>query len=72
MQIEVLSMNTIDEVLKSLGGLDLIFTIPMFLLFSYLPGDHMFNILINFIIVIFFSIGLVLSSHWLACRFLKK
>ncbi|ARJ51588.1 DUF6007 family protein [Staphylococcus lutrae] len=65
-------MNNLEEALKSLGWLDLIFIIPMFLLFSYLPDDNFFYILINLIIVIFFGIGLSLSSHWLVSCFTKK
>ncbi len=46
-----------------MGWLDLIFIIPMFLLFSYLPTYNFWSILLNVIIVIFFSFGLAMVFH---------
>ncbi|GAA0441821.1 DUF6007 family protein [Lentibacillus halophilus] len=45
--------------------LDLIFIIPMFLLFSYLPSYNIWSILFNVIIAIFFAFGLAMTFHTL-------
>ncbi|KIX90271.1 hypothetical protein TP70_08540 [Staphylococcus microti] len=50
--------NHLDENLKDIGILDLIFFIPSCLLFSYLPSDYWWQILVNLIIIILTAIGL--------------
>ncbi|MBX8994167.1 MULTISPECIES: DUF6007 family protein [Staphylococcus] len=49
--------------LTYLGWYDLIFLVPMFFLFAYLPTYNVWSILLNVIIVIFFSIGLATITH---------
>ncbi|MDU7271263.1 MAG: DUF6007 family protein [Staphylococcus lugdunensis] len=39
------------------------FLIPMFLLLSYLPIYNVFSIILNVIIVFFFAMGLILTTH---------
>ncbi|SQC24646.1 Uncharacterised protein [Staphylococcus aureus] len=39
------------------------FIVPMFLLFVYLPNYNFITIFINIVIIIFFSIGLILTTH---------
>ncbi|HCZ6893086.1 TPA: hypothetical protein O3110_002437, partial [Staphylococcus aureus] len=39
------------------------FLVPMFLLFVYLPNYNFITIFINIVIIIFFSIGLILTTH---------
>ncbi|UVI84960.1 DUF6007 family protein [Staphylococcus aureus] len=56
-------MEDLKESLKSLGWWDLFFAIPMFLLFVYLPNYNFITIFINIVIIIFFSIGLILTTH---------
>ncbi|OEH53156.1 hypothetical protein AQ616_17910 [Oceanobacillus sp. E9] len=56
-------MTDIKSIFKRMGWLDLIFIIPMFLLFSYLPTYNFWSILLNVIIVIFFSFGLAMVFH---------
>ncbi|WP_425356306.1 DUF6007 family protein [Staphylococcus coagulans] len=65
-------LNHLDEALKELGWLDLIFVIPMFFLFSYLPSDHLWQLIVNIIIIIFFSIGLSIIIHSLFHKWIKK
>ncbi|MGJ5719017.1 DUF6007 family protein [Staphylococcus equorum] len=48
-------MSNLKESLNGMGWLDLIFLVPMFLLFSNLPAPNLVSILLNIIIVIFFS-----------------
>ena len=50
--------NHLGENLKDIGILDLIFFIPSCLLFSYLPCDYWWQILVNLIIIILTAIGL--------------
>ncbi|MCQ9299531.1 DUF6007 family protein [Staphylococcus hyicus] len=64
--------DNLDSALIEMGWLDLIFLIPMFLLFSYLPDDKPFSILINVLIVIFFGVGIAVTCHWLKERFKSK
>ncbi|MBE5665928.1 hypothetical protein HU002_03180 [Staphylococcus sp. SS251] len=56
-------MEDLKEALKSLGWWDLFFAIPMFLLFAYLPNYNFITIFLNIVIIIFFSIGLILTTH---------
>ncbi|HCZ0197719.1 TPA: hypothetical protein O2H24_000219 [Staphylococcus aureus] len=56
-------MDGLKHSLKSLGWWDLFFAIPMFLLFAYLPNYNFTTIFLNIVIIIFFSIGLILTTH---------
>lgn len=56
-------MEDLKQSLKGLGWYDLFFTVPMFLLFVYLPNYNFIIIFINIVIIIFFSIGLILTTH---------
>ncbi|EOA8849126.1 DUF6007 family protein [Staphylococcus aureus] len=56
-------MEDLKESLKSLGWWDLFFAIPMFLLFAYLPNYNFITIFLNIVIIIFFSIGLILTTY---------
>ncbi|MCH4302832.1 MULTISPECIES: DUF6007 family protein [Staphylococcus] len=56
-------MKNTNEFLTTLSWWDLLLTIPVFLLFTYLPTYNFFCILLNIIIIIFFSIGLILTTH---------
>ncbi|MBE5662289.1 hypothetical protein HU001_10695 [Staphylococcus sp. SS21] len=56
-------MEDLKESLKSLGWWDLFFAIPMFLLLAYLPNYNFITIFLNIVIIIFFSIGLILTTH---------
>lgn len=56
-------MEDLKESLKSLGWWDLFFAIPMFLLFAYLPNYNFITIFLNIVIIIFFSISLILTTH---------
>ncbi|ARJ30843.1 DUF6007 family protein [Staphylococcus lugdunensis] len=56
-------MENLKISLLYLGWWDLLFTIPMFLLFIYLPTYNFISILLNIIIVFFFSMGLILTTH---------
>ncbi|HGX1240441.1 TPA: DUF6007 family protein, partial [Staphylococcus aureus] len=54
-------MEDLKQSLIGLGWYDLFFTVPMFLLFVYLPNYNFITIFINIVIIIFFSIGLILT-----------
>lgn len=56
-------MEDLKQSLKGLGWYDLFFTVPMFLLFVYLLNYNFITIFINIVIIIFFSIGLILTTH---------
>ncbi|MBR8977257.1 hypothetical protein HBP15_00195 [Staphylococcus aureus] len=56
-------MEGLKHSLKSLGWWDLFFAIPIFLLFAYLPNYNFITIFLNIVIIIFFSIGLTLTTH---------
>lgn len=56
-------MQDLKQSLKGLGWYDLFFTVSMFLLFVYLPNYNFITIFINIVIIIFFSIGLILTTH---------
>ncbi|WP_412520266.1 DUF6007 family protein [Staphylococcus simulans] len=47
----------LNEVLNTIGLLDIICFIPMLFLFSYLPSAHWWQILINFLIISLCAIG---------------
>ncbi|MEB7755437.1 DUF6007 family protein [Staphylococcus xylosus] len=51
-------MNNLKQALNSLGWLDLIFLIPLFFLYMYLPTYNFISILLNVLIIILVSIGL--------------
>ncbi|HDP2649949.1 TPA: hypothetical protein P6J42_002661 [Staphylococcus aureus] len=56
-------MEDLKESLKGLSWYDLFFTVSMFLLFVYLPNYNFITIFLNIVIIIFFSIGLILTTH---------
>ncbi|HFN8509351.1 TPA: DUF6007 family protein [Staphylococcus aureus] len=56
-------MEGLKHSLKSLGWWDLFFAIPIFLLFAYLPNYNFITIFLNIVIIIFFSIGSILTTH---------
>ncbi|CZQ54871.1 TPA: DUF6007 family protein [Staphylococcus aureus] len=56
-------MEDLKQSLIGLGWYDLFFTVPMFLLFVYLPNYNFITIFVNIVIIIFFSIGLILTTH---------
>ncbi|HDJ2961734.1 TPA: hypothetical protein PP900_001839 [Staphylococcus aureus] len=56
-------MEDLKHSLKSLGWWDLFFAVPMFLLFAYLPNYNFITIFLNIVIITFFSIGLILTTH---------
>ncbi|HEI7709359.1 TPA: hypothetical protein SK886_001787 [Staphylococcus aureus] len=56
-------MEDLKESLKGLSWYDLFFTVPMFLLFVYLTNYNFITIFLNIVIIIFFSIGLILTTH---------
>ncbi|HHW7939778.1 hypothetical protein BKL72_01895 [Staphylococcus aureus] len=56
-------MEDLKQSLKGLGWYDFFFIVPMFLLFVYLPNYNFITIFINIVIIIFFSIGLILTTH---------
>ena len=62
----------LKESISYLGWYDLIFLVPMFFLFAYLPTSNVWSILINLIIVIFFSIGLATITHIIIDSVRKK
>lgn len=57
-------MDDLKSALNKAGWLDLIFIVPMFLLYSYLPTYNFWSILVNVIIVIFFAFGLAMAFHF--------
>ncbi len=65
-------MKNIEKTILQITWWDIIFLIPMFLLFSYLPTYNTWCILLNVIIIIFFGMGLVLTTHILWNHFLNK
>lgn len=56
-------MGKLKNSLLYLAWWDLFFIIPMFLLFMYLPTYNWVSILLNIVIVVFFSMGLILTTH---------
>ncbi|GAB4073055.1 DUF6007 family protein [Barrientosiimonas marina] len=64
--------DDLKGVFDRMGILDLIFIIPMFLLFSYLPVYNFWSIIINTIIVIFFAFGLSAAFHILVSIIKKR
>lgn len=51
-------MNDLKEAMNGFGWLDLIFLIPLFLLYIYLPTYNFISIFLNVLIIILVSIGL--------------
>ncbi|WP_225518059.1 DUF6007 family protein [Staphylococcus xylosus] len=51
-------MNNLKQALNSLGWLNLMFLIPLFFLYMYLPTYNFISILLNVLIIILVSIGL--------------
>ncbi|PTI04840.1 DUF6007 family protein [Staphylococcus warneri] len=56
-------MRKLKNSLLYLAWWDLFFIIPMFLLFIYLPTYNLVSALLNIVIVFFFSMGLILTTH---------
>lgn len=52
-----LKKNHLDEALTGISILDLIFVVPFFALFSYLPLEHWWQWIINIIIVVLCALG---------------
>lgn len=50
-------MNDLKEAMNGFGWLDLIFLIPLFLLYIYLPTYNFISIFLNVLIIILVSIG---------------
>ncbi|RIM96043.1 DUF6007 family protein [Staphylococcus shinii] len=55
-------MKNLKESLNGLRWLDLIFLIPLFFLYTYLPAYNLISVLLNVIIIILVSIGLSFIS----------
>ncbi|PTI81864.1 hypothetical protein BU098_08810 [Staphylococcus xylosus] len=51
-------MNDLKEAMNGFGWLDLIFLIPLFLLYIYLPTYNFISIFLNVLIIILVSIEL--------------
>lgn len=64
-------MKKLKNALMYLAWWDLLFIIPMLLLFVYLPAYNFISVLLNVVIVIFFSMGLILTTHILWNYFQK-
>ena len=56
-------MRKLKNSLQYLVWWDVFFIIPMFLLFIYLPTYNLVSVLLNIVIVFFFSMGLILTTH---------
>ncbi|WP_454312144.1 DUF6007 family protein [Staphylococcus hominis] len=56
-------MRKLKNSLLYLAWWDVFFIIPMFLLFIYLPTYNLVSVLLNIVIVFFFSMGLILTTH---------
>ncbi|WP_248282307.1 DUF6007 family protein [Staphylococcus caprae] len=56
-------MRKLKNSLLYLVWWDVFFIIPMFLLFIYLPTYNLVSVLLNIVIVFFFSMGLILTTH---------
>ncbi|MEN2466864.1 DUF6007 family protein [Ornithinibacillus sp. JPR2-1] len=56
-------MDDLKHVFNRMGLLDLVFLIPMALLFAYLPSTSFVGIVLNVVIVVFFSFGLAMAFH---------
>nr|WP_121604167.1 DUF6007 family protein [Virgibacillus sp. Bac332] len=65
-------MNHLNSVFNRIGLLDLIFIVPMFMLFSYLPSYNVWSVLLNIVIVIFFAFGLAMAFHIIVGSIKKK
>lgn len=65
-------MSDLKSIFNRMGILDLIFLIPMFLLFSYLPSYNFLSILLNVIIVILFTFGLAVAFNIVVNSIKKK
>ncbi|MCC2252239.1 DUF6007 family protein [Virgibacillus sp. AGTR] len=65
-------MNHLNSVFNRIGLLDLIFIVPMFMLFSYLPSYNVWSVLLNIVIVIFFAFGLAMAFHIIVDSIKKK
>ncbi|MEJ7541724.1 DUF6007 family protein [Staphylococcus intermedius] len=61
--------DRLDEALTGIGILDLIFVIPFFVLFSYLPSEHWWQWFINIIIVVFCALGAAYLFNTIKNRF---
>lgn len=67
-----LKTDNLDEALTSIGILDLIFVVPFFVLFSYLPSEHGWQWIVNIIIVILCALGAAYLFHTLKAQFKSK
>ncbi|MDY7042910.1 DUF6007 family protein [Virgibacillus sp. M23] len=65
-------MNHLNSVFNRIGLLDLIFIVPMFMLFSYLLSYNVWSVLLNIVIVIFFAFGLAMAFHIIVDSIKKK
>ncbi|MGM0943291.1 MAG: DUF6007 family protein [Bacillota bacterium] len=65
-------MNNLNSVFNRIGLLDLIFIVPMFMLFSYLLSYNVWSVLLNIVIVIFFAFGLAMAFHIIVDSIKKK
>lgn len=55
-------MNNLKEAINGLGWLDLIFLIPLFFLYTYLPTYNFLSILLNVLIIILVAMGIAFLS----------
>ncbi|WP_234021540.1 DUF6007 family protein [Staphylococcus agnetis] len=66
------NQDDFDKTMVELGWLDLIFLVPSMFIFSVLPSDTIWDIILSLIIIIFFSIGVAVTFHWLYERFKNR
>ncbi|MCO4326417.1 DUF6007 family protein [Staphylococcus agnetis] len=66
------NQDDFDKTMVELGWLDLIFLIPSMFIFSVLPSDTIWDIILSLIIIIFFSIGVAVTFQWLYQRFKNR
>ncbi|GGI31876.1 hypothetical protein BU649_11975 [Staphylococcus chromogenes] len=64
--------SELDQALKCMGWMDLLWFIPSAFLFSYLPDDYLWQIFLNLFIVIFTAIGICVSVQYIYNRFKKR
>lgn len=64
-----LKKNHLDEALTGISILDLIFVVPFFVLFSYLPLEHWWQWIINIIIVVLCALGVAYLFYTIKKQF---
>lgn len=64
--------HQLDETLKCMGWMDLIWAIPSAFLFAYLPNDYIWQFFVNLFIVIFTAIGFSVSLHHIYSHFKQR